>query len=152
MPVGSRWSASQIASQSLLNKSKDYFPALRQALRSSQRPSLPAVGCHLFPRPRLRFEAKMPELGSLAERKKLRQDLHCKSFKWYMTEIIPDLVKYYPPEVLPSGAWGQLRNIQSNKCINPNTRSSGERITVVPCPTEGHALDLQVSKKSYFLW
>ena len=62
-----------------------------------------------------------------------------------MNEIIPDLVKYYPPEVLPSGAWGMLRNVKSNKCIDPNT--TGDRVNVVPCPVSGHALDLQVKFK-----
>ena len=62
-----------------------------------------------------------------------------------MTEIIPDLVKYYPPEVLPSGAWGQLRNVKSNLCLDPNIRHSGDRVTVTTCPAKGHSLDLQVS-------
>ena len=85
---------------------------------------------------------KSQDCGDLTAAKALREKLECKSFKWYMNEIIPDLIKYYPPEVLPSGAWGQLRNVKSNKCIDPNT--TGDRVIVVSCPISGHALDLQV--------
>ena len=44
--------------------------------------------------------ARSLDPGDLEEQKNLRVRLQCKSFHWFMTEVAPDIVKYYPP-VLP---------------------------------------------------
>ena len=61
----------------------------------------------------------------------------------YMTEIIPDLVKYYPPEILPSAAWGRLVHKESNKCVDFSKRP----VSVSNCPIlpEDHRMDLQLT-------
>jgi len=59
------------------------------------------------------------DCGDLTEAKALRERLKCKSFDWYMKEIIPDLIKYYPTEVPPSAGSGKLKNIKSQLCITP---------------------------------
>lgn len=46
--------------------------------------------------------------GNLVKQKQLRRDLMCKSFRWFMTEIAPDIVKHYPPVPPPSVAWGKV--------------------------------------------
>ena len=60
-----------------------------------------------------------------------------------MTEIIPDLVKYYPPEILPSAAWGRLIHKESNKCVDFTKRP----VSVSNCPIlpEDHRMDLQLT-------
>ena len=60
-----------------------------------------------------------------------------------MTEIIPDLVKYYPPEILPSAAWGRLIHKESNKCVDFSKRP----VSVSTCPIlpEDHRMDLQLT-------
>lgn len=35
--------------------------------------------------------------GDLTEQKKIRKNLNCKSFKWFIKEVAFDLVKKYPP-------------------------------------------------------
>jgi polypeptide N-acetylgalactosaminyltransferase len=83
------------------------------------------------------------DCGDLTEAKALRQKLNCKSFKWYMTEVIPDLVKYYPPEILPSAAWGRLIHKESNKCVDFSKRP----VSVSNCPIlpDDHRMDLQLT-------
>lgn len=83
------------------------------------------------------------DCGDLTEAKALRQKLNCKSFKWYMTEVIPDLVKYYPPEILPSAAWGRLIHKESNKCVDFSKRP----VSVSNCPIlpDDHRMDMQLT-------
>ena len=83
------------------------------------------------------------DCGDLTAAKALRSRLQCKSFHWYMTEIIPDLVKYYPLEVAPSAAWGQLRHVESGLCLNPNSKK-GQSVQVSKC-SRFHEHDLQLT-------
>ena len=46
--------------------------------------------------------------GDLDKQKQLRKDLKCKSFKWFMTEVAPDIVKHYPPVLPEPAAWGKV--------------------------------------------
>jgi len=41
------------------------------------------------------------DYGDVTSRKLLRQKLQCKSFKWYLTEIYPEL--YLPTDAVASG-------------------------------------------------
>lgn len=46
--------------------------------------------------------------GDLEPQKNLRKKLQCKSFKWFMTEVAPDIIKYYPPVYPPPTASGKV--------------------------------------------
>lgn len=37
------------------------------------------------------------DTGDISEQEKIRKNLNCKSFNWFMKEIAFDLVKKYPP-------------------------------------------------------
>lgn len=45
--------------------------------------------------------------GDVAAQKELRNNLNCKSFKWFMNEVAWDLPKFYPPVEPPAAAWGE---------------------------------------------
>ena len=48
------------------------------------------------------------DIGNIEDQKNLRKRLRCKSFDWFMTQIAPDIIKYYPAEVPPAVAWGDV--------------------------------------------
>ena len=60
-----------------------------------------------------------------------------------MKEVIPDLIRYYPPSVPPSGAWGQLRHLVTGLCIDPNVKK-GVAVQVRKC-SRSHDQDLQLT-------
>ncbi|XP_029198465.2 polypeptide N-acetylgalactosaminyltransferase 13-like [Acropora millepora] len=65
------------------------------------------------------FYAMKPQLkkksfGDVSERKALREKLKCKSFKWYLDNIIPEL---NIPDMYPYGR-GEVRNLGTNQCLD----------------------------------
>ena len=56
---------------------------------------------------------KRIDAGDLTQQKKIREDLKCKSFKWFMTEIAFDLVNVYPPVEPPDFYSGKVSNFHS---------------------------------------
>ena len=63
------------------------------------------------------------DYGDVADRKNLRSDLKCKSFKWYLTEVYPEL--FIPGEAIASGEvtpiikfYAMIKNIMMLKGIS----------------------------------
>ncbi|XP_036336261.1 N-acetylgalactosaminyltransferase 6-like [Rhagoletis pomonella] len=57
--------------------------------------------------------------GDLTEPKAVRQNLNCKSFKWFMENVAFDLVKHYPPRGTADFAFGQVRSVGApNLCLD----------------------------------
>ncbi|XP_048449996.1 polypeptide N-acetylgalactosaminyltransferase-like 6 [Rhincodon typus] len=75
--------------------------------------------------------------GDLTAQKMLRKHLKCKDFKWFMTEVAWDLPKYYPPvEPLPA-AWGEIRNVATNRCVDSKHGATGAELRLDVCIKDG---------------
>ena len=53
------------------------------------------------------------EFGDISARKKLRENLQCKSFKWYLDTVFPEL--FIPGD---AAAHGYIKNTESNLCLD----------------------------------
>lgn len=72
--------------------------------------------------------ARNVEIGDLSPRKKLRQDLKCKSFRWYLENI-------YPESQMPLDYFflGEIRNDATHNCLDTMGRKSGEELGLSYC-------------------
>uniref|UniRef100_A0A1B0FBW2 Ricin B lectin domain-containing protein n=1 Tax=Glossina morsitans morsitans TaxID=37546 RepID=A0A1B0FBW2_GLOMM len=76
------------------------------------------------------------EYGDVSARKELRQRLNCKSFKWYLDNIYPEL--FIPSE---SVAYGEIRNLGAGgrTCLDsPSRRKDLKKpVGLYPCHKQG---------------
>ena len=72
--------------------------------------------------------------GDVSERKALRKRLGCKSFKWYLQEVIPELEI---PEKYPFGR-GDVRNLGTDSCLDTLAQNNaGGKPGLYPCHRMG---------------
>ncbi|UYV71621.1 GALNT10 [Cordylochernes scorpioides] len=71
--------------------------------------------------------------GDLTRQKELRERLHCKPFKWFMTEIAFDQSEKYPPIEPPDYAKGEIRNEAAELCLDTRHREQNERFGIERC-------------------
>ena len=72
--------------------------------------------------------AKVIDRGDTSDRKQLRKDLQCKSFKWYLQNIYPE-----SPMPLEYYSLGETRNVNSNLCLDTYGRKTGENAALSIC-------------------
>lgn len=83
-----------------------------------------------------RPEARNVDPGDLTIPRKIRTDLQCKNFEWFMTEIAYDIPKRYPLVVPDNGAEGHLSLMsEDNICIDIAHAGQGVPITLRSCGT-----------------
>ncbi|XP_072447828.1 polypeptide N-acetylgalactosaminyltransferase-like 6 isoform X2 [Chiloscyllium punctatum] len=75
--------------------------------------------------------------GDLTTQKMLRKHLKCKDFKWFMTEVAWDLPKYYPPVEPSPAAWGEIRNVATNRCVDSKHGATGAELRLDVCIKDG---------------
>uniref|UniRef100_A0A8C3E790 Polypeptide N-acetylgalactosaminyltransferase n=1 Tax=Corvus moneduloides TaxID=1196302 RepID=A0A8C3E790_CORMO len=71
--------------------------------------------------------------GDVAAQKELRNNLNCKSFKWFMNEVAWDLPKFYPPVEPPAAAWGEIRNVGTGLCVDTKHGALGSPLRLENC-------------------
>ena len=83
--------------------------------------------------------------GDISQRKKLRQDLQCKTFKWYLDTIYPEL--FIPGEAIGSGEVRNMWTGHGNQmCIDSPAKKNDlhKPVGLYPC-------HLQVNNKIFLL-
>ncbi|BFY99015.1 hypothetical protein BsWGS_02056 [Bradybaena similaris] len=72
------------------------------------------------------------EYGDVTNRKKLRQKLNCKSFRWYLEHV-------YPESQLPIDyhSLGEIRNKATGLCLDTMGRKNGENVGLERCHGQG---------------
>jgi len=72
--------------------------------------------------------ARNVDIGDLAPRKNLREDLKCKSFRWYLENV-------YPESQMPLDYFflGEIRNDATHNCLDTMGRKSGEEVGLSYC-------------------
>lgn len=72
--------------------------------------------------------ARNVEIGDLSERRKFREDMKCKSFRWYLENV-------YPESQMPLDYFflGEIRNDATHNCLDTMGRKSGEELGLSYC-------------------
>lgn len=76
--------------------------------------------------------AKVADRGDTSGRKELRNKLQCHSFRWYLENV-------YPESQMPLDYYslGEIRNQDTNVCLDTYGRKSGEPVGVTSCHGQG---------------
>ncbi|XP_069980712.1 polypeptide N-acetylgalactosaminyltransferase 5 isoform X1 [Penaeus vannamei] len=72
--------------------------------------------------------ARSVDYGDVSPRRKLREDLKCKSFRWFLENI-------YPESQMPLDYYylGEIRNVDTQSCLDTLGRKSGENLGTSYC-------------------
>ncbi|XP_041365879.1 polypeptide N-acetylgalactosaminyltransferase 13-like isoform X2 [Gigantopelta aegis] len=89
---------------------------------------------------------KSTSYGDISERKEFRKRLKCKSFRWYLETI-------YPESQMPVDFYslGEIRNKESNMCVDTMGRKSGEKVGMVGCHGMGGNQVFALTKKKIIM-
>lgn len=77
------------------------------------------------------------EPGDVTKQKLLRERLKCKSFRWFLTHVAPDMIQKYPPVVdPPKFASGAIQSVANpHLCLDNLGQLFNEILGVAECST-----------------
>ncbi|XP_027842638.2 polypeptide N-acetylgalactosaminyltransferase 5 isoform X2 [Aphis gossypii] len=86
------------------------------------------------------------EVGDVSERLALREKLKCKSFRWYLENI-------YPESQMPLDYYylGEIKNVDSQQCLDTMSRKSGEKVGMSYCHGLGGNQVFAYTKRSQIM-
>ncbi|KAL3124103.1 hypothetical protein niasHT_004692 [Heterodera trifolii] len=87
-----------------------------------------------------RSDLKHKDVGDLGGRKALRDKLRCKSFKWYLDNVIPE--KFVPDENVKG--YGALRNHESQLCLDTLQKDESNTIPLFLFQCQGGGSSAQM--------
>uniref|UniRef100_A0A336MXC8 Polypeptide N-acetylgalactosaminyltransferase n=1 Tax=Culicoides sonorensis TaxID=179676 RepID=A0A336MXC8_CULSO len=74
------------------------------------------------------------EAGDLSKQIGIREKLRCKSFKWYLENIAPDILKTFPVKMPTDFAFGAIESIAvDNWCVDALNGNQQNRIGLFSC-------------------
>ncbi|KFM64781.1 putative polypeptide N-acetylgalactosaminyltransferase 9, partial [Stegodyphus mimosarum] len=84
-----------------------------------------------------RIGTDLGDYGDITERKELRKNLKCKSFKWYLDNVYPEL--FIPGEAVASGEVRNLGGDGRSMCLDSPARRNNlhKPIGLYPCHKQG---------------
>ncbi|XP_055591431.1 N-acetylgalactosaminyltransferase 6-like [Uranotaenia lowii] len=92
------------------------------------------------------------DIGDISAEKAKRENLKCKSFKWFLNNVAPDIQKHYPMIDPPPFASGVIQNVAYPEvCLDTLDRRPGQRIVLNQCSeNRTHPIKTQNFRLSYF--
>ncbi|KAK8396083.1 hypothetical protein O3P69_005295 [Scylla paramamosain] len=74
------------------------------------------------------------DFGDVSERKRLRENLKCKSFKWYLDNVYPEL--FVPGDAVASG---EVHNLATGQCVDSPAKPEDNHkpVGLWPCHKQG---------------
>jgi polypeptide N-acetylgalactosaminyltransferase len=84
-----------------------------------------------------RINNQLGDFGDISERKALRDNLQCKSFKWYLDNIFPEL--FVPGEAVAKGEVRNGANLKPARCLDcaVSKRDKHKPVSLYPCHNQG---------------
>lgn len=74
----------------------------------------------------------LTDYGDISDRIALRERLQCKSFKWYLDNIYPEMFR--PDRAFANGA---IANPASNRCLDSEAKNANDKVIPFSCHNQG---------------